>query len=92
MTGCLENSGSRDLFGSHCSVSILTAKLVNQRKRAGVAQCTAGDFQGRVCESVEVCPAYAGLDRCRLISGRTSSITVSSAIALPKAASSRSSS
>jgi hypothetical protein len=62
------------------------------RKRAGVAQCTAGDFQGRVCESVEVCPAYAGLDRCRLISGRTSSITVSSAIALPKAASSRSSS
>jgi hypothetical protein len=27
------------------------------RKRAGVAQCTGGDFQGRLCESAGACPS-----------------------------------
>jgi hypothetical protein len=62
------------------------------RKRAAVAQFTREEFQGRLCKSAEVCPAYACSDRRRWISGKTSSIVASSAIALPKAASSRSSS
>ena len=61
------------------------------RKRAGVAQCTGGEFQGRLRESAEFCPAYSCSDWRRLISGNTSSITESSAIALPKAVSMRSS-
>jgi hypothetical protein len=65
--------------------------LQSARKRAGVAQCTGGEFQGMLRESAEFCPAYSCSDWRRLISGNTSSITESSAIALPKAVSRRSS-
>lgn len=60
--------------------------------RAGTTQCTGDDFRGRLREPEEVCPAYSCADWRRLISGKTSSMTELSAITLPKAASSRSSS
>lgn len=77
------------LVGYIPSMDLLTS--ADGGKRAGVAQCAGGDFQGRLRESAEFCPAYSCSDRRRLISGKTSSITVSSAIALPKAVSRRSS-
>jgi hypothetical protein len=70
---------------------MIVAVAQKHRKRVPVAQCTGGEFLGRLRESAEFYPAYSCSDCRRLISGKTSSITVSSAIALPKAVSRRSS-
>jgi hypothetical protein len=42
----------------------------NERKRAPVAQCTGGEFQGRLCESVEVCPALCRVGSATLDLGQ----------------------